>query len=262
VDSLHAADNELDDSIRIGLDQLQTLDTRTIKDQVVQLLREAILAGKIQAGGRLNESQLARSLGLSRIPIREALQQLKQQGLVVDVPRRGKFVINLTEEEIQKINSLRIILEGEALRLCRAKIDAEGIQALNALAGKMQKADGIPQVEAAALDLEFHRTIWKYSGNELLEQTLEGITAPLLAHRVLWRIKRDMLDWASILSSQHRLLLDFVEKRVEDSAEKVMLSHLSCRYTEPARFSSLALETQSIGTQVGLPSANPQLKNI
>ena len=156
-----------------AIDADKSLDTRTLKEQVVRLLRTAILSGKISAGGRLNESQLARELGVSRVPIREALQQLEQQGLVVNVPRRGKFVISLSDEEIQKINSLRLILEAEALRLCRAKINAEGIATLNDLNEKMQKAGGLPEIEAAALDLEFHRTIWRYSGNEYLGKTLE-----------------------------------------------------------------------------------------
>lgn len=225
-----------------AINNSNSLDTRTLKDQVVRLLRQAILSGKISAGGRLNESQLARELGVSRVPIREALQQLELQGLVVDVPRRGKFVISLSDEEIQKINSLRLILEAEALRLCRAKINSGGVNSLNQLVEKMQRSGGIPEIEAAALDLEFHRTIWGYSGNEYLAKTLESITVPLFAHRVLWRINQKMLDWASILPNHHQLLLDFVENRAQDSAEKVMLTHLSYRYTQPDRFSSLSLE--------------------
>ena len=225
-----------------AIDSSKSLDTRTLKDQVVRLIRTAILSGKISAGGRLNESQLARELGVSRVPIREALQQLEQQGLVVNVPRRGKFVISLSDEEIQKINSLRLILEAEALRLCSAKITSEGIETLNQLNENMQQAGGLPEIEAAALDLEFHRTIWRYSGNEYLGKTLESITIPLFAHRVLWRINQKMLDWAKILPTQHRLLLDFVQNRVQDSAEKVMLTHLSYRYSQPDRYSSLSLD--------------------
>ena len=231
-----------------AIDSSKSLDTRTLKDQVVRLIRTAILSGKISAGGRLNESQLARELGVSRVPIREALQQLEQQGLVVNVPRRGKFVISLSDEEIQKINSLRLILEAEALRLCRAKITSEGIETLNRLNENMQQAGGLPEIEAAALDLEFHRTIWRYSGNEYLGKTLESITIPLFAHRVLWRINQKMLDWAKILPTQHRLLLDFVQNRVQDSAEQVMLTHLSYRYSQPDRYSSLSLDPKHTAT--------------
>jgi DNA-binding GntR family transcriptional regulator len=223
---------------------LERMDVRTLKEQIVKLLRGAILSGKIRPGQRLNESELARDLGLSRIPVREALQQLQQDGLVVDVPRRGKFVINLSEEEIQKINSLRLILEAEALRLCRAKITAEGLSALSALVAKMEHSREVSEIEASALDIEFHRLVWRHTGNEYLAKTLEGITIPLFAHRVLWRLNREMLGWASILPNHHRMLLDFLQGKSTKPAEEVILEHLSYRYNQPERFSSLALDKQ------------------
>lgn len=224
------------------------MDTRTLKEQIAQLLRAAILSAKIKPGERLNESKLARDLGISRIPIREALQQLEERGLVVDIPRRGKFVVSLSEEEIQKVNSLRIILEAEALLLCRAKIDKDGVQALISLVDRMVHSETLPEIEASELDLEFHRTVWRYSGNEYLVSTLESIVVPLFAHRVLWRINREMLGWAAILTRQHRMLLEFVLGNVEKQPQALMLEHLSYRYNQPARFSSLALTSTSPAT--------------
>jgi DNA-binding GntR family transcriptional regulator len=228
------------------------MDTRTLKDQVVQLLSDAILSGKIKPGDRLNESKLARELGISRIPIREGLQQLEERGLVVDIPRRGKFVVSLAEEDIQKINSLRLVLETEALLLCRAKISEEGVQSLTALLDKMIRSEELPEIEAAALDLEFHRTVWGYSGNEYLVNTLESLMVPFFAHRALWRINREMLGWAAILTRQHRALLDFVLGLSEKTAQEVMLGHLSYRFNQPARFSSLALGSPEV-TQTPMP---------
>jgi DNA-binding GntR family transcriptional regulator len=221
--------------------RLQRMDVRTIKEQVVDLLRDAILSGKISTGERLNESVLARDLGLSRIPVREALQKLQVQGLVVDAPRRGKFVVNLSDEEIQKINSLRLILEGEALRLCRAKMSPQGLSDLAKVVDKMDHSREVSEIDAAALDIEFHRILWRHSGNEYLAKMLESITIPLFAHRVLWRINREMLGWASNLPNRHRLLIEFVEGKINEPAEEVMLEHLSYRYDRPDRFSSLAL---------------------
>jgi DNA-binding GntR family transcriptional regulator len=223
---------------------LDLMDVRTLKEQIVKLLRGAILSGKIRPGQRLNESELARDLGLSRIPVREALQQLQQDGLVVDVPRRGKFVIDLSEEEIQKINSLRLILEAEALRLCRAKMPREGLEALAGLVAKMEHSREVSEAEASALDIEFHRIIWRYTGNEYLAKTLESITIPLFAHRILWRLNREMLGWASILPNHHRMLLDFLQGKSTKSAEEIIMEHLSYRYNDPAKFSSLALRKQ------------------
>jgi DNA-binding GntR family transcriptional regulator len=224
-----------------GVFRRDRMDVRTLKEQVVKLLRGAILSGKIRTGERLNESELARDLGLSRIPVREALQQLQEQGLVMDVPRRGKFVINLSDEEIQKINSLRLILEAEALRLCRVKISEEGMGALANLVDKMEHSREVSEIEASTLDIEFHRIVWRHTGNEFLAKTLEGITIPLFAHRVLWRLNREMLGWASILPNHHRMLLEFLQGKLDKSAEQVMLEHLSYRYVQPERFSSLGL---------------------
>ncbi len=218
------------------------MDTRTLREQVVRLLRGAILSGKIRTGERLNETILARDLGISRIPVREALQQLQEQGLVVDIPRRGKFVVDLSEEQIQKINSLRIILEAEALSLCRAKITPGGLSTLTNLVDKMEQSREVSELEASALDIEFHRTIWHYCGNEYLAKILESLTIPLFAHRALWRINKEMLGWASILPNQHRLLLAFVAGEVQKPATEVMLEHLSYyRYNHPDRVSALAV---------------------
>lgn len=235
---------------RLGLERI---DVRTLREQVVKLIREAILSGKIHAGERLNENGLARDLGLSRIPVREALQQLQGEGLVVDVPRRGKFIINLSDEEIQKINSLRLILEAEALRLCRAKISAEGLHTLTGLVAKMEASREASEFEASTLDIEFHRLIWRHAGNEYLAKTLEGITIPLFAHRVLWRINREILDWASILPNHHRPLLEFLQGKSIKSAEQVMLEHLSYRYNQPERYSSLGLHPQSLLSGLSVP---------
>ena len=84
--------------------------TITLKNHLVAALRDAIIAGKIKPGQRLNESQLARQYGVSRIPVREALQQLQEQGLVMNHPRRGMFVNILSDEDCQKINSLRVFI--------------------------------------------------------------------------------------------------------------------------------------------------------
>jgi DNA-binding GntR family transcriptional regulator len=217
------------------------MDVRTLKEQIVKLVRGAILSGKIRTGERLNESELARELGLSRIPVREALHKLQEQGLVVDVPRRGKFVVNLSEEQIQKINSLRLILESEALRLCRAKITSEGLASLQSIVNRMENSREVSEIEASGLDLEFHRIIWRYTGNEYLAKTLEDVTVQLFAHRVLWRMNREMLGWAAILPNRHHMIWEFIQGKSKKSAEEVMLEHLSYRYQNPERFSSLAL---------------------
>jgi len=102
----------------------------TLRAHVVKILSAGILSGKYKPGDRLNESQIARELNISRIPVREALSQLQEQGLVQNRERRGMFVTNIGPEEVLQISSLRIILETEALRLAQKRMTPPVLAAL------------------------------------------------------------------------------------------------------------------------------------
>lgn len=215
------------------------LKPTTLREDIAELLAEAILTGKLKPGDRLNESALARQWHVSRAPIREALQQLEERGLVVNRPRRGMFVVSLDEEETQKINSLRLVLEAEALRLCRARATPQVVRRLQQLADKMERSGGgSPAVEAVQLDLEFHRTIWSHSGNEYLEKTLIGLTAPLFAYALLTKPKAEKMR---MILDSHRPLVDYVAGKLKRSADDVIFDHVSLRWNEPDRFASRRL---------------------
>ena len=207
----------------------------TLKDKAVELLSDRIVSGKIRPGERLNESELAHQLGISRAPIREALQQLLEQGLVISIPRRGMFVISLTEEDVQKINSLRLVLESEALRLAKVSIGPQGIQKLRRLLKRMDHTEPTATNVAVRLDIEFHRTIWSFTGNEYLEKNLLSLTAPLFAHAMLTFLRAER---QRLVLDSHRPLLDFLEGNSTQAADEVIMAHLALRWPEPFRFSS------------------------
>lgn len=207
----------------------------TLKERAVNLLTNAILSGRIKPGERLNESHLARDLRVSRAPIREALQQLQEQGLVVSVPRRGMFVVSLEPDDVQKINSIRVILEGEALRLARRHTTPQALEKLKQMVQELESLDGASPDQQTKADFEFHRAIWRLSGNHYLEKTLHDLTAPLLAHAMLNNVRSDKRR-AVLLS--HRPLLDFVLGVSTQPAEEIMITHLSLPWDDPARFSS------------------------
>lgn len=210
----------------------------SLKDRTVEVLTDAILTGKIKPGERLNESQLARDLRVSRAPVREALQQLQEQSLILNVPRRGMFVVTLEDDDIQKINSLRVILEAEALRLARRNLTPQRQKKLEQLLQTVEKMEPTPAKLSMRVDFEFHRTIWSYSGNEYLEKILTSLTAPLFAHSVRTLLRSDKLR---VVLDSHRPLYDFICSKTKQTAEQVLLAHLSIRYQQPQRFSSLAV---------------------
>ena len=210
----------------------------TLRAHLVRTLRQQILGGRYRPGERLNESQIAREFKISRIPVREALSQLQEQGLVMNHERRGMFVIQLSADEVQQINSLRMVLEPEAMRLARARMTPEVLAELTAFVEKMDAWDG-PLIEAAALDREFHAVIWRAAGNPFLERTLTSLTTSLFAHKALEHVSQEIRRWRL---NHHRELLDYVAGGPGDP-QLAMLTHLRMAYTEPERFSSLTVRS-------------------
>lgn len=212
-----------------------------LKSLLVEKIRDGIISRKYKAGARLNETSLAREFNVSRIPVREALMQLEERGLAVSQPRRGMFVNSLDEVDTQQINSVRLVLEAEAMKLCRALLSAEMTRTLNSMVTAMEQWRSGTQLEAAELDLEFHRAIWSYSGNRYLEKTLNTLSPILFAHRALDGISDDRLRW---ILSHHRSLLNVIEGISQESPEEAILAHLRVGYKDPERFSSMALENR------------------
>lgn len=218
--------------------QFAEVPRATLKTHVVERIRTAILTAVFKPGERLNETHLAEQFGVSRIPVREALLQLQEQGLVMNHPRRGMFVVLLSEEDIQRINSLRIILEAEAIKLCRANLTPSCEKKLEALVEKMESTTTESDFDASKLDLEFHRTVWSASGNPYLEKTLNSLLTVLFSHQALaYMTNHNSPHWPL---RHHRDLLDVIRGQSPTSPEVAIMMHLRHRYTNPERYSSLA----------------------
>src|ERR1043166_6448984 len=101
------------------------------------------------------------------------------------------FVVSLDDEDVQKINSLRLVLEAEPFRLCRRKLTLRRQKKLTQLVERMERMDPTTAFQAGAIDLEFHRLLWNSTGNEYLERTLSSLTAPLFAYAVLRKPKAE-----------------------------------------------------------------------
>lgn len=214
-----------------------------LKAYLVEKLRDAIIARKYKPGDRLNETSLALQFNVSRVAVREALMRLQQQGLVMNHPRRGMFVNNLSDEDSQKINSVRIFLEAEALRLCRGQLTKQMLRHLDGLVVRMERWNLSSQLETAEMDLEFHRAIWFYSNNAYLAKALNSFVPILFAHRALDAISDEQFRWHL---SHHRQLLEVIQGISDQTPEQAILAHLRIGYVQPERFSSLALSAKVI----------------
>jgi len=150
--------------------------------EVFETLRSAILSGKLQPGDVLREMPLARQLQVSQVPIREALLRLENLGLVVRVADRSTTVTKLTRAEMVELLQVRAHLEELAFRLAVKHLDDAGIRELRDCLAKLEKKIEENDYYAVSdLDLNFHRIVWRLSGNHALEKMLERLCVSIYA---------------------------------------------------------------------------------
>ncbi len=142
---------------------------RNLKGEVYRIIREGITGRKLMPGTQLKETALVETLGVSRTPIREALNQLSKEGIVEIYPRQGAFVKHWTKEEVIEILILREVLEGLAARLATGRLTGESIRKLESL------AECSPSTEYARKDEQFHSQIIQNCGSNRLIDLINNL---------------------------------------------------------------------------------------
>lgn len=144
-----------------------------IQDLVFTTLRDEILSGKLQPDEKLNTSQLAKRLGVSRTPIREALNRLVSVGLVQTIPHRGIYVRNLSIQEIIELYYIRAALEGIAARLAVRNVTEDDIKSLNKYCDDMEEAHQSGNYnKLLEINFQFHQTIYQATQSPQLQELL------------------------------------------------------------------------------------------
>ena len=150
---------------------VETIDKRSLESQAADLLRRLIVRGELRAGERLVEIPLADRFALSRGTIRAALRRLIEEGLVCHVPYTGYQVIDLSDQDLWELYTLRGALESLGTRLAAMRIDAEGVRQLRAAFSQLlAAAESADHERADQLDRELHKLIIRLSGHERLLQ--------------------------------------------------------------------------------------------
>jgi GntR family transcriptional regulator, gluconate operon transcriptional repressor len=208
----------------LPLDQVSTLSSRT-----TDLLRERIVAGDFRLGERLVESRIAQQLQISRGPVRDALKQLRAEGLVREEPRRGFFIVDLTAEDLREIYELRAAIEGRAARLVILRRDLEAIDELREILRRLRRAtDENDRTSFTRLDLAFHEKLCLLSGNSKLHRVFVGYAAVL---GMLFKLEVDKIytsqDSLESLWEDHRALFEAIESLEVKLAEEACDEHLS-----------------------------------
>jgi len=197
---------------------------RNMAEQIATALRQAIAAGKLRPGARLPEVQIAREMGTSRAPLREALIQLEREGLVVRRPNRGTFVADLTEDLVREVASLRGTLEGFAASLAVKRMTREDFERLETILKEMlavaRRGDFPHMVER---DYQFHEYIMRASGHRLLYETWVGMDRKI---RVYLSATNLMYADMKAVVHGHLPILQALRRRDPRRAGRVMAEHM------------------------------------
>ncbi len=184
-------------------------------------LRDAIVHSRLAPGHYLSEPQLTEDLGVSRTPIRSALQALIQDGLVRTSPGRGAVVSDVTAQDIRDLFELRIGIEGVAARLAAERASDAAVARLRATI--LPDPQDVGEKKLQAMGNSFHSVVAEISGNErlrdlllLMEPQLERCRA--ISYAVPGRGQEAQLEHFEVLSA--------IEKRDADQAERLMRVHL------------------------------------
>ncbi len=159
--------------------------TESLGEAVTSVLREAIFTGKLKPGERLVEESLAEQLGTSRGPIRDAMRQLQQEGLVTVLPRRGAVVSTPSVDEARQAYGLRIVLEEYAASLAVEHLDDEDLGQLGKRITQMQAAADSDDLHTLlSHDEAFHDIVWYASRHQKLLQMRAQIAPQIHAYTV------------------------------------------------------------------------------
>ncbi len=215
--------------------RLQRIPLSSLSEQVVLALEEAILLGKLKPGQRIVEAEVAAQLGISNGPVREALRELENLGLVVCAPRRGTFVTEFTVQIAREVFSLRALLEVAALRLLLPNLTDDDVRRLEVAIERMGsslkepgRTTDLPEDD----DIQFHDLLFELSGHRLLQQAwlrlrsqarVLLVVTGTLANAATIPISRRIEDYRAV----HKPILEAIQARDLDRAERAVIHHLA-----------------------------------
>lgn len=195
----------------------------TFASMVTERLRANIVDGSLQPGSQLSEVELATSFGVSRGPVREALQRLIQEGLLISEPHRGVFVPVLTDEDVRDVYVAREALESAAIRsISSGAATAAAYESLDRLVTRMGQAEAAGDWAVVGnIDLEFHVALVDASSSPRLKRMFATVISE--TRLCLGVLTAD--DARADLVEEHRMICEAMREGDTDQALAVLTRH-------------------------------------
>jgi DNA-binding GntR family transcriptional regulator len=205
-------------------------DTLSLSEHVRNFLLKEMTSGRLRPGGRINEAELARKLGISRNPIREAISGLAQRGYLVSSPRRGHRMRVLTVEDIDDVFSFRICVESFAIEQAVPRMTKRDLIGLRVIQDRMFEASADSNVTGMReADVALHRTICELSGNR---QTLRAHEAIDTEVQILIACVDLELESLAFTAAAHMPIVEALEARDASRAVAAMQHHLTTTWAD------------------------------
>ncbi|WP_406676475.1 GntR family transcriptional regulator [Moorella sp. ACPs] len=222
------------------LEPIDLQNYQPVRQEAYNALREAILTGRLEPGTRLVERKIAKQLGVSRTPVREAIRKLELEGLVEHLPRRGVVVARMSTREAWEVYSIRAVLEGLAARLAAEHINPIQLKRLNELVNAMEKAcDEDDYDRLQELHLEFNEIICKAAESPRLHQMIDNLVDYIVGFT---KVGYSVPGRTRAATREHRELLEALMKGDGERAERIARQHIE--NSRQAYFLQLALRDQ------------------
>jgi DNA-binding GntR family transcriptional regulator len=192
----------------------------TTPDGVYRVLRAAILDGSVPPGGQLREAHIAADLGISRSPLREALTRLEEDGLVVRIPFRGAFVVEVSAQDVAEIASIRLRVEPYAGELAMDALRGRERPTLMRTVEDLNRATDDNDIPASIdAHLRFHRLFYDFSGHSILQNLWNGWESKLRLYLAVDH--RSYSDVHDIAREHERLVACVLEGDVDGFRQEV-----------------------------------------
>lgn len=200
------------------------VESWNFRDQAVGILRQQILDGTYASGSRLNEVEIADAMGISRGPLREALQRLVAEGLVEMFPHRGAFVRSFTSVELDQMYEFREIVESGAARLAAARASQSEVEGLREMLAETEHLLQVASDASYPASPDFHRRILELSHNPSLRRAGTDLQTQV---RIARQSSARNPGRARAAFEEHREIAEAIARRDPKGAGEAMTRHLA-----------------------------------
>ncbi len=193
---------------------------QTLREKILETIREAILRGTLKPGEKVAEPELAERFGISRTPIREAFRQLESEGYLTVIPRKGAVVASLSERDVEEFYAIKSILEGYAARMAAERLSEKDIERLEAINDRLAQLAQEGDVKTFfRVHNEFHELFIRSAGNEKLFELIQQLG---LKFNRLRMASLSLPGRMEISVQEHRKIIQAFREKAGDKADKLV----------------------------------------